>query len=535
MTGMQFEKGSRAFLSAYKTNLLVEDVPSLQTAVGDQIINESLSQSATSGYFTRFTYNYKSKYLFEANARYDGSYVFRETKRWGFFPSFSVGWNIHEESFWGSFDNVVNAFKIRGSWGQLGNQNVSPFGDIELIPLQTNKLDWIFGPGETRHIGYATSPNLVNRNLTWETATTKNIGLNLSFLSNKLQTDFDLFERITTDMIGPSEAKPGVLGASVPKENNATLRTRGWELAVRWKQSFQNGVSYFINFNLYDNKSVVTKYNNPTNTLSTWYNGKEVGEIWGYTVNDLFRTQEEVDQHLSNVDQSFLHNNWRPGDLKYEDINGDGLLNNGENTVDNPGDLSIIGNNSLRYQYGISAGLDFKGIYFNMLWRGVGKRDLYFNDWAQTFWGFHRAWFRSSLTTDNLDYFRDQPGDKYTGLYEGDENLNTDAFYPRPYLNDGEMQKNLRNPTTRYLQNGSYIRLQNIQLGYSIPQSIVTKLRLSELRIFFSGENLLTFSKLPDRIDPVAVRGFIEGSRDDGVGKTYGADRVYSFGISIRY
>jgi hypothetical protein len=220
MGGVQLEKSKYSHLRGYKTDIIVEDIPSLETATGTAILSESLSHTATVGYFARLNYNYKEKYLLESNVRYDGSYVFREDNRWGFFPSFSLGWNIHRENFWENLEDYVNTFKIRGSWGQLGNQKVSPYTDLELVPLQSGKLDWIFNYGENRPVGYTTAPGIVNKNLTWETATTTNIGLELGLFKNKLQATFDMFQRVTTDMIGPSEAKPGVLGANVPQANN---------------------------------------------------------------------------------------------------------------------------------------------------------------------------------------------------------------------------------------------------------------------------------------------------------------------------
>lgn len=541
MAGMQLEKGLDAILSGYKTDMITNEIPSLQTATGDPILYESLPQRATQGYFSRVNYNYKEKYLFEANARYDGSYVFRESKRWGFFPSFSLGWNIDREAFWENVEDYVTGLKIRASWGQLGNQQVSPYSDLELIPIQTGKLNWIFDYGQPRRVGYTAAPGIVNRNLTWETATTKNIGLNASFLDNRLQADFDLFERLTTDMIGPSEAKPGVLGASVPRDNNAELRTRGWELALTWQHDLKNDWSYFVKFNIADYKSVVTKYFNPTGTLSTWYEGRVVGEIWGYQVNDLFRTQEELDSYRSTTDLSFLGANWNTGDLRFEDTNNDGKVNNGLNTINDHGDLSIIGNESPRYQLGTTIGVSYKGFDFSMLWRGVAKRDIYFYRMSNLFWGFTNGWWESTLTPRHLDYFRDKPGDKYSGLYEGEANINTDAYWPRPYLNSTEEAKNKNNPNTRYLQNAAYLRLQNVQLGYNFPKELISKWKLQQIRVYVSGENLITISDLPPGIDPVAPVGFPEGGAGNyfgiaGTGRlTYGADRTYSIGVNITY
>ena len=530
LAGTQFENGRYNAMDGSKTVLITDAVPSLQTATGTAILTESLSHSALEGYFARFSYNYKEKYLLEANARYDGSYVFRKDNRWGLFPSFSVGWNVNKEPFWDNVAKYINTLKLRASLGQLGNQNVSPYSDIDLVPMQTGKLNWIFNYGQTRPTGYTSAPALINRNLTWETATTKNIGVNMSFLNNKLTADLDLFERITSEMIGPSEAKPGVLGASVPRSNNSSLRTRGWEIALQWKQGFNSGFSYFINLNLYDYKSIVTKYFNSTGTLSTWYEGREVGELWGYTVYDLYRTQEELDNYLASVNLSSIATSWKTGDVKYEDTNNDGKVDNGKNTISDHGDLSKIGNTEPHYQYGITAGMSFKGFDFSMLWRGVAKKDIYFYSAANMFWGFVPVWYQTGLTPRNLDYFRDQPGTKYSGLYEGDANINTDAYWPRPYSNSVEQNKNTNLPNTRYLQDGSYLRLQNVQVGYSLPQRFISKLNLQKLRVYFSGENLITFTKLPAGIDPTALNSFV------GLGGlTYGADRIYSLGISVTF
>jgi len=530
LAGAQLEQNIYRELDARKNDLIVEEVLSLQTALGEPVVIEDLSHWATQGYFSRLTYNYDEKYLFEANIRRDGTSRFQKGNRWGTFPSFSVGWIISKENFWSPMEDMINLFKLRGSWGSLGNQNVSPYQDLNLIPLQTSPLNWIFSYGQTRPIGYTGTPSLVSPHLTWETATTKNLGINTAFLGNRLQADFDWFERVTTDMIGPSEAQPGVLGASLPQANNSTLRTRGWELVMRWNHNVNRDFSYFANLNLYDSKSVVTKYLNPTGTLSTWYEGREQGEIWGYTAYDLYRSQEEVDAYLASVDLTRLWDDgpWLSGDVKYEDINSDGYVDNGSNTLDDHGDLSIIGNSTPHYQFGFSAGFNFKGFDFSMLWKGTLKRDLAFssNIDENMFWGF-TVWNRSSVFPEHLDYYRDKEGDKYSGLYEGEANINLDAYWPRPYLHTRENNKN-RFPSTRYLQSGAYARLQNVQLGYNFSDKLLNQLHLSRLRVYVSAENLVTFHKLPVKgIDPVAIGG------SWGTGKTYGADRLVSLGLIV--
>src|SRR5690606_10523168 len=165
-------------------------------------------------------------------------------------------------------------------------------------------------------------------------------GLDMELLNSKLGVNFDWFERNTSDMIGPSETLPGVLGASVPRSNNSALRTRGWELSIRWKQHVSADFNYFVGLNLYDSKAVITKYNNPTGYLGSWLVGQEVGDIWGWSSHGLFQSQEEIDNH---ADQSFIYNIWNPGDIKYDDLNGDDKIDNGQNTIDDHGDLKLLG------------------------------------------------------------------------------------------------------------------------------------------------------------------------------------------------
>lgn len=529
MAGTQLEQSRLGQLTASKTNLIIPSVPSLETANGSLTASESLEHWATRGYFGRISYNFSEKYLFEANARYDGTSRFKKENRWGFFPSFSVGWNVNKEQFWKAIAPVVNTFKLRGSWGQLGNQQVNSYQDMALIPLQSGQLNWIFNYGSARPLGYTTAPSLVSPNLTWETATTKNIGLNTGFLSNRLQLDFDVFERVTKNMIGPSEPLPGILGASVPKSNNATLRTRGWEAAIKWNSEIKkSGLSYFVSFNLSDAQSVVLSYLNPTGIFTDWYAGKKVGEIWGYTANELFKSQEEVDNYLSKVNLSYIYSAWNPGDLKYEDKNSDGKVNQGNNSINDPGDYSVIGNSSPRYLYGLSGGVSYKGFDFSFLLNGTGKRNYFASPYGTInypYWGMSE-WLHTALTPDHLNYFRDKPGDEYTGLYEGDANINIDAFYPRPYLQTNQNAKN-RQPSSRYLMDLSYLRLQNVQLGYSLPESLLKKFKLQKVRVYISGENLFTKTKLPKTIDPVAI-----GPATD-IGETYRADKMVSAGINI--
>jgi len=532
LAGMQAEYNQSTLLNAYKTNLISQEVESLEVAIGDPEVGEDLTHWSTEGFFGRINYNYDEKYLLEANMRYDGSSVFKEGSRWGFFPSFSLGWNVNRENFWESISPYVNSFKIRGSWGQLGNQQVAAYQDLALVALQSGKLDWLFDYGSGRTSGYTTIPSLVSSDLTWETATTKNLGFNLAFVNNKLQVDLDVFERVTENMIGPAASLPGVLGASSPNSNNASLSTKGWELVFKWKDNIKNsGISYYATFNLSDAKTKIKDYKNSSGLITDYYPGKELGEIWGYTANSLFQTQEELDNYLGEVDLSYIYGSWNTGDVKYEDINNDGKVDKGAQTLSDHGDLKVIGNTTPRYKWGLSAGLNYKNFDFSFLIRGVAKCDYSFGPDASNenyrFWGVKQALF-IALQEDHLDYFRDTPGDSYAGLYEGDANINLDAYWARPYMNQYQNAKN-RQHSTRYLVNASYVRLQNVQLGYNLPENLLNKIHLKNLRLYVSGENLFTITDFLNGFDPAAL------GNSSRLGMTYGADKVFSLGINAKF
>ena len=313
--------------------------------------------------------------------------------------------------------------------------------------------------------------------MTWETATTTNVGMDLSFLNNRLSATVDWFERRTIDMVGPSQAMPGVLGTGVPKENNSTLRTRGWEISLNWKHALENGLSYNLGISLYDYKSVVTKYFNPTGTLSTWYEGAEVGDIWGYTVNDLFRSQEDLDSYLSKVDMTHIAANWNTGDLKYEDINHDGKVNNGTNTIGNHGDLSVIGNDQPHYQYTINGGVSYKGFDFYMsMYTRQGVRAL----------------------SDAHKQSSDDPV-RYRGFrvnYWTPENRSND--YPAPAIKG--TYTDFSN-SDYFVKDVSFVRISNISLGYTLPKDFIQKFRMENAKVYININNPFVFTPF-DGQDP---------------------------------
>ncbi|MFH0759528.1 MAG: TonB-dependent receptor [Bacteroidota bacterium] len=522
MLGYEQESAFYSFLYGSRRELITTTVPSISTALGESVLNDAMSHWATQAVFSRISYNYKEKYLLEFNGRYNGSSRFGPEHRWGFFPSVGVGYNVYKEEFWASIKPYINSLKIRGSYGSLGNQNVPNYLYLSNIPVGSN-LAYVMG--DDRPL-YAQAPGIVSGSLTWETVTTLNLGIDAGFLNNRLIATFEAYKRNTSDMFGPAENLPEILGTSPPLENNAEMETKGWELSMAWKDRISADFSYHLNVFIGDSKSTVLEYKNEDGTLDDWYNDKQIGEIWGYTTDGLI---QDVDEEMPN--QSKFYSKWGPGDMKYTDLDGNDTINDGSRTLDDHGDLTVIGNSLPRYNYGISAGVNWKGFDMNMFWQGVGKRDYFptYIDWSSAnFWGMIGDVNGSSIFKEgHLDYWR--PADETNIL-----GPNTDAYYAKPYIS-AENVKN-RQVQTKYLLNAAYVRLKSLQIGYTIPGELTNKVHVQKLRVYFSGENLLTFTKLTKLLDPETsvVSGTDIGGRN-GIGRVYPLSRVISFGLNVTF
>ena len=499
----------------WRNDLITNAVPSIRTAIGEDGLDNWKGHWATEGIFGRFAYNFDGKYLFEFNARYDGSSRFAEDSRYGFFPSASVGYNISKENFWQPIEHVVNNLKIRASYGSLGNQNVDNYIYLSLIPIH-NQLPWIMGNERPLYAGV---PPMVNRNITWETVNTLDFGVDAAFINNRLGLTFDWYNRTTKNMLGPAEALPAVLGGGIAQMNNAELSTKGYEVTLAWKDVIGKDFSYHVKFSLGDNQTKVLKYKNDLKVLDSWYEGQNIGEIWGYETDGFIQEEGE-----DMPDQSKFYNSWGPGDIKYIDQDGNDTINDGNFTLSNHGDLKVIGNMTPRYNFAINLGFNWKGLDFNMFWQGVAKRDYYFRYTPHTnlFYGITGFLYHSTVFEEHLDYWRPE-GDTVFGA-------NTDAYYPKVYADENVSQKNFQKQS-KYVVNGAYIRLKNIQIGYTLPAKWTEKAYISKLRIYVSGENLLTFTKMPKFLDPeLAISGLSKGD-----GKIYPLSKVYSFGINITF
>lgn len=503
LIGGQSEVANYFDLNGWRRDLITELVPAISTAIGDKDVDDNMSAWSTLGSFARVTYNFDERYLFEVNGRYDGSSRFQKGRRWGFFPSASVGYNISKENFWSPIKHVINNLKLRASYGSLGNQNVANYLYEETIPVITN-LNWIIDG--TRPV-YASVPSNRSIGLTWETAETINLGIDGQILNNRLSFSLDWYTRKTINMFGPGESLPAVYGAAVPLKNNAVLKTKGVELSVDWKDHISDKLNYSIGLVFSDNKSIITKYNNPTKLISNFFEGQTYGDIWGYVSEGIFQSDEEASKW---VDQSLFYSKWGAGDVKYKDLDGDGKITNGNQTLGNTGDMKVIGNSQPRYLFGINVNINYKSFDFTMFWQGVGKRDFWVAN--PNFFGFRSAWYETTVAAHALDYWSPD---------------NTDAYFARPYLT----VENFKNQQvqSRFLQHASYTRLKNMQVGYSLQDNIVRKLGMDKVRIYIGGENLLTFSGMLKSFDPETNFG------SSGGALVYPLSRTISTGINITF
>lgn len=521
LVGFQQELNEFKSLSATAQDLISNSRPGISLVTGNQVINESRTHWATRGGFGRLSYNYRSKYLLELNGRYDGSSRFAADSRWGFFPSVSAGYNVDQEKFFAENLPWLSQLKIRGSYGFLGNQSgAGLYAYAENMGITVPGIGsggrWFYGNGRE---AYITVPGTFNPFITWEKVENANLGVDFAFFNNQLAGSFDVYQRNTRDMLGPSLDIADLYGATPPLSNNADLRTRGWELTLNWRGQISDQISFTLGGFLADNKSVVTKYQNPNNNDpgGSWYVGKEAGEIWGYRSPGLVQTAEDADA-FNGLDHSFLSAQpWKPGDVLYKDLNGDGKINRGANSLGDMGDLAIIGNSSPRYSYSVNGSVTWNRLSMSMLWQGIAKRDFAPNTADAYFWG-SGSLAQVTVFKQHLDYWSPE---------------NPGAYYPNPYASPvGSINSYIgktQQVSDRYLQDASYLRLKNVTLSYSLPDQWVQKVRMSRASVFLSGENLLTLTRLAKMFDPETLVG------GAAPGKIYPLNKVYAFGLNISF
>ncbi|MDE1190726.1 MAG: SusC/RagA family TonB-linked outer membrane protein [Arachidicoccus sp.] len=528
LLGYNYEQSVYNNISVTRNGLVYGDAKDLSLATGNNISTSGgYEKWAILGGFGRINYAFRDKYLLELDARYDGSSKFPHDQTYGFFPSASAGWNISKEAFWHVSPKFISNLKIRGSYGSLGNGNISSYQYEELFSI--SKSSRVLNGTQPQ---YTSVPGLIPDGLTWETATTADIGLDLSMLSNRLDFTGDIYRRKTSNMYVVGPTYPAVLGTGSPKGNFAGMRTNGWEANISWKDQFSlsnKAFHYNIGFWMSDYISTITKYiGNSTGLLSDYYPGEKLGEIWGY-VDDGYWTADNVAQAkaFQPLVKSTNNGTWLPGDIKFKDLNGDGVINNGSNTLSDHGDTKIIGNSTPRYQFGFNLGGDWDNFFISAFFQGVLKQNWYPGSEADAFWGQYNRPYNYLM--------KSQLGNIWSPT-------NTDAYFPRysGYVaqnGSGELAVN----QTKYLQSVRYIRLKNIQVGYNFPKSFFKKIPISNARLYVSGDNLWTASPFYKHTKALDVENIgksdvvLTGSSNNGNGNNYPILKSYTVGVLVNF
>jgi TonB-linked SusC/RagA family outer membrane protein len=497
MIGFNQENAYNSSFQAKREKLMVSTMPYMNLAYGERYAYDSASEFAIRGAFSRINYIFDNKYLFEFNGRYDGTSKFSKNDRWSFFPSVSLGWRIDNEAFFSGLSEHISLLKLRGSYGNLGNQAVT--GNYPYIASFTSGAVPYLINSDAPMTVYA--PGLVSPTLTWETVTQKDIGLDFAVLNNRLNGTIDIYRRDTKNMLTPSSTLPAVLAVNEPQANAGDMRTQGFDLTLDWKDNVGK-VQYGLTFLLSDYTAEITKYSNPAGLISSYYVGSQLGEIWGLTTGGYFLTDEDA-QALDQTNISARER--QAGDIWFVDLNGDDKISRGKQTLSDHGDMKIIGNNTPRYNYSIRPNVSRNGFDLDILVQGTAKRDLVLNG----------------------KYFVNAYNDEWTvqGKAVADHWTvdNPNAYFPRPLVTGGS---DVQAVQTHFLQNAAYMRLKQLTFGYTIPVKVTQKINVERVRVYFSGNNmwLATPMKMKKISDP------------EMNGATYyPLNKSYSVGVNIDF
>ncbi|MDD3524360.1 MAG: TonB-dependent receptor [Candidatus Cloacimonetes bacterium] len=531
--GFNYEQSVYNNLETTRNGVVYEDAKDINLALGSNIVTGGgYNKWRIAGGFARLNYNFLERYLLEVNGRYDGSSKFPSGQQWNFFPSISAAWRLSEEPFWKVDRDAISNLKLRVSYGSLGNGSINPYTFMENFSIRQSGR--IIGDSRPQ---LTSQPSVIPNMLTWETSTTGNIGIDITALNNRLSFTGDIYQRWTDDMYTVGPSVPAVFGTSVPKGNYGSLETKGWEVSLTWMDRFNlkgKPFHYNVRLTLADSKTVITDYYNPDMNLTDYYVGQVIGEIWGYRVEGLFKSEEEIanSPSQSNI---LAHNTRRNhvGDLKFKNLDGDDVIYHGLNRVGNSGDKTIIGNNSPRYRFGINLGADWNRFFFNAFFNGVGKQQWYPSR-ESPFWGQYNRPYN--------DYPRWQENKQFRP-----ELQNFDAYLP---LLSGYTAQNangqLALPNDRYLQNVAFIRLRTLNVGYTLPESITSKFAANNVKVYLSGENLWCWSPFYKITRDIDVENIWNAGtqltglnsddvRTDGDGFNYPTLKAISLGLSINF
>ncbi|MBO6172813.1 MAG: TonB-dependent receptor [Bacteroidales bacterium] len=545
MVGWNYENSNYKQVYTANTDFLTPDIENLNLTLGtdNKTTTSSWSAYQFGGAFFRFNYIFDERYLLEFNGRYDGSSRFPANHRWAFFPSVSAGWRVSQEPWWHVNPSFISNLKLRASYGSLGNAN--GLGNYQYKQTMSVSTSGRLLNGVKQR--YTTSPAALPEDLTWETATTYDGGIDVGFLNSRLTITADSYLRKTVNMIVAGPTVPDVFGASSPKGNYADMSTRGFEISVAWHDDVDiagKPLTYNIKASLYDYYSIIDKYNNANKDLDNnanqslagnYYEGMRIGELWGFVSNGLWQDQASIDAAMVKVRdagqkyynplmQTSKSYTIYPGDIKFEDLNGNGYIDRGKNQVGDPGDRIIIGNEDPRYLYSFNLSLDWNGIWASAFFQGVGKQDWFPSNEASMFWGQYNRPYNNLPKWHLGNYWTEDNPDAYLPRYAG---------YYAPFY------KGTRNASTRYLMNVAYCRLKNVQIGYKLPKNWVEHVGMKGVSVYFSGENLFTWSPLYKITKDINVSNIGNSDPDltTGSGDAYNYPmlKTYTFGINITF
>ncbi|MBQ6014954.1 MAG: TonB-dependent receptor [Bacteroidales bacterium] len=540
MAGVNYETKHIKDLDAIGYDLYSYELNDLNLTGADADGNKRMevaggqNEYKTAGYFARINYDYKGRYLLETNVRYDGSSRFLRGSRWVLSPSVSLGWRISEEPFFQPLKSWWDNAKIRASFGQLGNQQMSEYyPSIRTISTGSQSSYLLGGPKPA--LASISAP--VSSGLTWERSIQKNIGVDMTFLKGRLDLSAEAYIRDTKDMLTAGEVLPATYGySSAPKENVADLRTKGWEFNLGWKDSFKlagKPFHYNVSVLLSDYVSHITRFNNPDKLFAkNYWEGMRYGDIWGYHIVGLFASDEAAADWMSKVDQSKVNSiinastgninpvtgapGVRAGDLQFADLDGNGKIDKGNEKVGDSGDWQVIGNSEPRYNFGVNLGASWAGFDLAVFFQGIGHMDWYPQYEVRQFWSLYARPFATFIPRD------------FQNMYWTEENPN--AYFPRPrgYVAGVNTSRELSSTNDRYLQNIGYLRLKNLTVGYTLPEKITRKVGIDRLRFYFTGEDLFYWAPglHCDYIDP-------EMAQTNGNLRIYPWQKTIMFGVDI--
>ena len=469
--------------------------------------NKGTDQTSITSVFGRVGYNYKDKYYGDVSFRYDGSSKFAKDHRWGFFPSFSAGWRLSEESFMEDYKSNIGDLKLRASYGVLGNQNVDNYSYQTVYQMNNN--GYVFNNLSVPSTSYTDG----NALLTWEKSANFNIGADATFLNGNLYLSVDYFDKKTSNILLTPEVST-IYGGSAAKENAGEMRNRGWEVTINYKLN-SGEFHHNFNFNISDSKNKVTDFGGKERIdqndqlYKIIREGEALGSYYGYKTDGLFQSYEEIANSALPVGASV-----QPGDVKYVDQNNDGVIDEKDRVV--------LGNAFPRYTFGFTYNVAWRGFDLNVMLQGVGKRSQYLR--GELMEPFHSN-YSYCIYEHQLDFWTP---------------TNPDARWPRLVAPGSSSSTNNWGMAGSdiYLLNAAYLRVKNVQLGYTIPKTWTQKFGVDKLRVSINVENPLTFAK-NSFIDPESSEFGSDMGGISGIGANSGRNyptlSYYGFGLDIEF